>query len=50
MIQTGTEYRKPYGKEVFGRETVSHYAYPREKLIAEPIFPYLVLDGGAYHF
>ena len=50
MTKTGTAYKKPYGKEVFGTETVAYYAYPREKLIAEPIFPYLVLDGGAYHF
>lgn len=48
MIKTGTEYIKPYSKELFGAVNVSHYPYPREKLIAEPIFPYLVLDGGAF--
>ena len=49
MMQTGTEYRKPFGKEIFGREAAAHYAYPRENLIAEPIFPYFVLDGGAFN-
>lgn len=50
MTQTGTVYKKPYGQKIYGKETVCHYAYPREKLIGEPIFPYFVLDGGAYHF
>lgn len=47
MKKTGTEYTKPFGKELFGTETIVHYPYPREQLIAEPIFPYFVLDGGA---
>ena len=47
--QTGTEFKKPFGKELFGTENVAYYPYPREKLIAEPIFPYFVLDGGAFN-
>ncbi len=48
MLKSGTEYIKPYSKEIFGKETVVHYAYSREKLINDDIFPYLVLDGGAF--
>ena len=49
ILQTGTEFKKPFGKELFGTENIAHYPYPREKLIAEPIFPYFMLDGGAFN-
>ena len=43
--------RKPYLAEILGRpEAERRYVYPREDLLREPIFPYLVLDGGAYLF
>ena len=45
------EFRKPYLAALYGsREAVTHYVYPREDLKTQPIFPYLVLDGGAYLF
>lgn len=47
MKRHGTEYTKPYATEIFGQRRVTHYAYPREELMGEDIFPYLVLDGGA---
>ena len=50
MLQTGTAYIKPFGESIFGKQTVTNYAYPREELIREPIFPYFVLDGGAFNF
>lgn len=50
MKKTGTEFKKPYGREIFGKEQVVHYPYPRERIIPEPIFPYLVFDGGASNF
>ncbi|MBQ7039270.1 MAG: heparinase II/III family protein, partial [Clostridia bacterium] len=40
---------KPYSKEIFGTENAGYYPYPREELIKQPIFPYFVLDGGAYN-
>ena len=50
MLQTGTAYTKPFGESIFAKQTVTNYAYPREELIREPIFPYFVLDGGAFNF
>lgn len=50
MEKTGIIYRKQFAREIFGIELDSRCAYPREKLISEPIFPYFVLDGGAFHF
>lgn len=44
-----TEFIKPYAEQIFGRREVCHYAYPREELRREPIFPYFILDGGAYN-
>ena len=40
----GTAFNAPF------KDSRSHYCYPREKLIAEPVFPYMVLDGGAFQF
>lgn len=50
MEKYGTLYKKQYGEEIFGSAKTAYYIYPREKLISEPIFPYFVLDGGAFHF
>ncbi|MCR5264908.1 MAG: hypothetical protein K6D94_13605, partial [Clostridiales bacterium] len=50
MERTGILYKKQFAEEIFGRSITSYYIYPREKLIADPIFPYFVLDGGAFHF
>lgn len=49
MTREGIGYRKPFSLPIFGKETVPNYCYPREELAAEPIFPYFVMDGGAYH-
>lgn len=50
MSITGTQFKKPYCKDFFGKEMEAHYAYPAEKLSDEPIFPYFVFDGGAFNF
>ena len=47
MKTRGTEYVKPYSKEIFGTENLTHYAYPEDALKESKIFPFLVLDGGA---
>ena len=47
MKKGSTEFKKPYSREIFGAESTAHYAYPKEALVAEEIFPYLVLDSGA---
>ena len=49
MKRTGNDYIKPYAKEIFGIENIGYYPYPREELIKQPIFPYFVLDGGAFN-
>ncbi len=49
MKRTGSDYIKPYAKEIFGVENVGYYPYPREELIKQPIFPYFILDGGAFN-
>lgn len=49
MKRVGNDYIKPYAKEIFGVENVGYYPYPREELIKQPIFPYFVLDGGAFN-
>lgn len=49
-MKTGVVFRKQYGDEIFGKQINVNYIYPREKLTAEPIFPYFVLDGGAFNF
>lgn len=49
MKKTGNDYIKPYAKELFGVENVGFYPYPREELVKQPIFPYFVLDGGAFN-
>ena len=49
MKKTGNEYKKPFAKEIFGVENTGYYPYPREELIKQPIFPYFVLDGGAFN-
>ncbi|MBQ2967113.1 MAG: heparinase II/III family protein [Clostridia bacterium] len=49
MKRTGADYIKPFAKEIFGTENVGFYPYPREELIKQPIFPYFVLDGGAFN-
>ena len=49
MKKTGSDYIKPFAKEIFGVENVGYYPYPREELIKQPIFPYFVLDGGAFN-
>ncbi len=50
MKTTGILFEKPWGEAVFGRSLPSRYVYPREQLTAEPVFPYFILDGGAFHF
>ncbi|MBQ9084873.1 MAG: heparinase II/III family protein [Clostridia bacterium] len=47
MKISGTLFTKPYADSLFGVQNQCHYTYPREILIKEKIFPYLVLDGGA---
>ncbi len=43
------EFFKPYYDEIYNVKTEKRYfVYDREKLRIEPIFPYLVLDGGAF--
>ncbi|MBQ7399031.1 MAG: heparinase II/III family protein [Clostridia bacterium] len=49
MKKTGNDYIKPFAKEIFGVENVGFYPYPREELVKQSIFPYFVLDGGAYN-
>ncbi len=49
MKKAGNEYIKPFAKEIFGKENVSYYPYPIEELIKQPIFPYFILDGGAFN-
>ena len=49
MKKTGSDFIKPYAKEFFGVENTGYYPYPREELIKQPIFPYFVLDGGAFN-
>ncbi len=49
MKKFGSDYIKPYAKEIFGKENIGYYPYPREELIKQPIFPYFVLDGGAHN-
>lgn len=49
MVKTGNEFVKPYAKELFGKENVGFYPYPREELVKQPIFPYFILDGGAFN-
>lgn len=44
------EFKKPYGKEIFGKEFVCGYVYPEEELKANDIFQYFVLDGGAFNY
>ena len=45
------EYRKPYlAALTHTAPQTRYYVYPREALKKEPIFPYLVLDGGAFLF
>ena len=44
-------FKKPYLAETYGSAPAErYYVYPREDLVKESIFPYLVLDGGAYLF
>ena len=44
-------FKKPYLSAIYSTsESERRYVYPREDLRDEPIFPYLVLDGGAYLF
>lgn len=50
MKKTGSQFTKPFFKEIFGSERTVYYAYPREELLSEPIFPYFVFDGGAFNF
>ncbi|MBQ0102522.1 MAG: hypothetical protein KBT31_07005, partial [Firmicutes bacterium] len=50
MKQTGTDFNRPYAKELLGSDKVTHYAYPREELISHKMFPYFVFDGGAFNF
>ncbi len=50
MNKTGNDYVKPYAKEIFGVVNTAYYPYPREELVKQPIFPYFILDGGAFNF
>lgn len=49
MKQSGNDYTKPFASEIFGVENICRYPYPREELIKHPIFPYFILDGGAFN-
>ena len=45
------EFVKPYIAQIYGVEPQKRYfVYPREILVREQIFPYYVLDGGAFFF
>jgi len=50
MKKTGILFEKPWGEAVFGKSVPARYVYPREEMAREAIFPYFVLDGGAFHF
>ncbi|MBE6725638.1 MAG: hypothetical protein E7576_10705 [Ruminococcaceae bacterium] len=50
MKTTGDLFEKSFGEAVFGKTVPARYVYPREEMTREPIFPYFVLDGGAFHF
>ncbi len=41
---------KPFEQEVFGKQTLVTFPYPREDMYSDSIFPYLVFDGGAFFF
>lgn len=43
-------FHKPFAKELLGMESTPSYIYPRDFLKTEPIFPYFILDGGAFNF
>jgi len=44
-------YYKPYLAELKHTKAYQReFIYPREDLIREPLFSYLILDGGAYFF
>ena len=44
-------YFKPYLAELYGAVPKErHFVYPRETMREEPVFPYYVLDGGAFFF
>ncbi len=49
MKQTGIEFIKPFGEKLFGTCNTVKYIYPREELIKDEIFPYFVMDGGAFN-
>ncbi len=49
MKKCGNDYIKPFAEEIFGTKNIGYYPYPREELIKQPIFPYFVLDGGAFN-
>ena len=49
MKKTGTDFVKPYSEKFFGKSNTVQYIYPREEMVKEAIFPYFVLDGGAFN-
>ncbi len=49
-MKTIPGYKKPYGKEIYGKEYICGYMYPEEELKKTDIFKYFVLDGGAYNY
>ncbi len=49
MKNTPSTFIKPYSKEYFGVEMQSFYPYPKQELVKQPVFPFFILDGGAYN-
>ena len=45
------EFRKPYLASIYGVQPRHRvFVYPRETLIEKDIFPFYILDGGAFFF
>lgn len=50
MTTTGTVFTRPYSSELLrALKQDVNYIYPRQELVSEPIFPYFILDGGAFN-
>ncbi len=44
-------FRKPYIRDFYpAKQECRQYVYPREMLMEQDVFPFLVLDGGAFFF
>lgn len=42
-------FKKPFSKELYGKEFDGYYPYPAEELAKHSVFPYLILDGGSFN-